>query len=213
MNIAVFAGGELWRLPEKQDWDMVICADSGCENALKFGIEPDLVVGDFDSISPETLDYLSKNNVKMIRPAMDQDKTDTQLAVEEGITLGASHIWIIGGMGRRLDQTLANIQLLLFLWEHEIPGCFTDGIQYVYLLAARLELVGESGDYVSILPLDRVLEGLCIKGLKYELDDYTLHMGDTKTVSNEFVGKSAVISVSKGIALAVIFRRSLKSLI
>ena len=79
--------------------------------------------------------------------------------------------------------------------------------------ADRLELVGESGDYVSILPLDRVLEGLCIKGLKYELDDYTLHMGDTKTVSNEFVGKSAVISVSRALLSAVIFRRSLKSLI
>lgn len=207
MNIAVFAGGDLLGLPEKQDWDMVICADSGCEHALKFGILPDLVVGDFDSISSETLDYLNAKRVRMIDPISDQDKTDTQLAVEEALALGASYIAIIGGIGDRFDQSLANAQLLLFLWERGIQGYLTDGRQYVYLLASKLELVGQPGECVSILPLDRVLEGLYIKGLKYELVNHTIHMGDTRTISNEFTGKTAVISVSKGIALLIIIRK------
>lgn len=207
MNIAVFAGGDLSSLPEIRDWDMVICADSGCEHALKFGILPDLVVGDFDSISKDTLDYLNRNNVSIVHPPCDQDKTDTQLAVEEAMALGASHIAILGGMGDRFDQTLANAQLLIFLWERGIEGYLTDGRQYVYLLADKLELSGQPGECISILPLDRVLEGLCIKGLKYELDGYTVYMGDTRTISNEFIGGTAVVSVCKGMAFVIITKK------
>ncbi|MFA9382090.1 MAG: thiamine diphosphokinase, partial [Acetanaerobacterium sp.] len=82
----------------------VICADGGYDTALRIGITPHLFVGDMDSVrmSPEGCEI-------MLSPA-EKDDTDTMLAAKIAIERGYTDITIFGGLGGRLDHTLANIQ-------------------------------------------------------------------------------------------------------
>ena len=85
----------------------VICADGGYILAKKMGIEPDVIIGDFDT-------YKSRlpENCEIIRHPEEKDDTDTMLAVKLALNRGFKHIVICGAIGGRLDHTMANIQSL-----------------------------------------------------------------------------------------------------
>ena len=92
--------------------DLIIAADSGYNNASRLGVRPGLLLGDLDSIdrkklAPDELEHIEK----IIVPAI-KDDTDTQLAVDTALSRGADKIYIIGGLGGRLDHTLSSVFLL-----------------------------------------------------------------------------------------------------
>lgn len=90
----------------------VICADGGARHLEAVGAIPDLVIGDMDSIDPDTLRHYEEAGCRVVRHSRRKDETDTELAVQEALALEPAEVWIWGGMGRRLDHTLANISLL-----------------------------------------------------------------------------------------------------
>src|SRR5512133_566542 len=102
-------------LPQNQTFspkpgDLVIAADGGY--AHMGGIKPDLVVGDFDSLG-----YVPADE-QVVRHPAEKDDTDTMLAAIIGIERGYRAFVLLGGVGGRLDHTLANIQTLAFLREN-----------------------------------------------------------------------------------------------
>lgn len=107
--------------------------------------------------------------------------------------------------GGRLDHTLANIQLLASLAEKGCEGViFGEGYGITALKNGKITLSGKKGEYVSVFSLTDISEGVDLKGLKYELSDYTLRNTFPLGVSNEFTDKTAIISVRKG-TLAVYY--------
>lgn len=84
-------------------YDRIIAADSGYDTARKLGIEPDLVVGDFDSTS--YIDEILKKSFK--RMPKDKDETDAELALMEV----EGEYDLLGGGEGRLDHTLAILML------------------------------------------------------------------------------------------------------
>ncbi len=205
MKAAIIAGGDYLIIPPKHDWDLIICADSGLEHALRLGIEPHYVIGDYDSASPDSLAIAKEKGIKILKFPVDKDKTDTQLAVEKAVKEGATYIEILGGIGSRFDHSLANAQLLQYLSKYNIDGHITDGSQYIYLLKDKLTLTPDPNMQFSILPLTLTVEGLNIKKAKYELNNYTIKMGDTRTLSNEFTTTHCHISIKKGLAIVIVF--------
>lgn len=115
-------------LPEEY---FIICADGGFETALHFGVQPDLVIGDFDSATD-----LPPDDLPTILLPVEKDVTDMQAAVMEGFKRGYSSFVLIGGMGGpRLDHTIANMQVLDYIAEHGGPS--PNGRQYVQNLFDR----------------------------------------------------------------------------
>jgi len=96
--------------------DYVIAADGGYATLASLGIEPDLVVGDFDSLGAPP------DHPNVIRSPVEKDDTDMMLAVRHGLDMGIKSFLIDGGLDGRLDHTIANIQILAHLAQNGAHG-------------------------------------------------------------------------------------------
>ena len=186
--------------------DLVISADGGAEKAVALGIRPDVVVGDNDSLSREAEAKLHASGVEVIVHPTAKDESDTELAVREALSRGASSIVIIGAFGgARLEHTVANLLLLAM---PELDGrdvCLADGASEVRLVSgdASLTLSGQRGDFVSLFPLAPLADGVTTQGLEYALADEALSQGPARGLSNVMTGTEATISLRSGRLLVV----------
>ena len=95
--------------------DLVIAADGGLVHTQRLGVEPDVILGDFDSLG-----YVPQSaNVFPV----EKDDTDAMLAVRRGLAMGCGEFLLYGSLdGPRLDHTVANFQTLEFLADHGARG-------------------------------------------------------------------------------------------
>lgn len=206
----VLLGGDLRDFPiDKDAYEQVIAADSGAAHALRQGVMPDLVVGDFDSLSRADQEALETAETATQRLPTAKDLTDGQAAVDMALSLGARRLVLAGGLGNRFDHSLANVLLLHRAHQAGATGFVTDGVQRVYLLTGKLEIPGNIGDQLSIVPLSETVAGVCAAGVRWPLDGATLHLGSTLSLSNELTEPTARLSVREGTALVVITPHSL----
>ncbi len=211
MNYYIFTGGNIFA--DSMDElgfkltadDPVIAADSGYLTARRFGITPDLLLGDLDSLdqtklAPHELDDISKIIVPSVK-----DDTDTQLAVDTAIERGARSIVIIGGLGGRLDHTLSSVFLLEYIADKGVGCVMTDGRNRVRLMRGG-ELLRVSRDgykYLSLVALTDVCRGVSIHGVYYPLDLVELTRKYSYAVSNEITANHAEISLTDGVMLVI----------
>lgn len=182
----------------------IVGADGGAELALELGLMPTLVIGDLDSISPNTLSQLAAQNVEIRRHSVDKDETDLELALLAAIEQGATTIWVIGALGGRLDQSLANIYLLAHPALKACSVRLVSGKEMVYLLqVGEHELAGEVGDTISLLPLDSDIHGITTSHLKYPLQNETLYLGPARGISNVIAAPNPTVSFTAGKLLVI----------
>lgn len=123
--------------------DKIICCDGAVENLVDYGIEPDYIVGDMDSI-PEALKVRFSSNLHIDR---DEDCNDLTKAVRFSIERGYTDLVILGASGKREDHTLGNISLLSDYSESLAVRMITDH---------GIFLPVKSGDKVSSYPGQQV---------------------------------------------------------
>lgn len=210
MTAYIFTGGEIavGSMDElglhMSEADLIIAADSGYNNASRLGVRPGLLLGDLDSIdrgalAPDELEHIEK----IIVPAI-KDDTDTQLAVDTALSRGADKIYIIGGLGGRLDHTLSTVFLLEYIKDKGARGVITDGRNRVRIMESGEELTIKRGyKYLSLVGLTDTCEGVSISGVFYPLKDAVLERKYAFAVSNEITADAAEISLSKGILLVI----------
>jgi len=181
--------------------DFIIAADGGLDHLHKQGIAAGLSIGDFDSASGKP----ACGNVIVLET--DKDYTDTFEAIRHGIALGYESFHIYCGTGGRFDHTFANIQALGFLSQNGKRG-YLVGRDYVVTVICGGGISFDSGcsGVVSVFSYTENSAGVCIKGLKYELEDHCLTSSLPIGVSNEFTCAGSTISVKNG-TLIVIFPR------
>lgn len=187
--------------------DLLIGADGGARHAWAVGRVPHIVVGDMDSLSSEELLQLQKQRVLLERHAPEKDQTDLELAIERALGEGADEIILVGALGDRLDQTIAN---LLILAQRDWPAslCVVDGAQSARVMRGgqTIRLSGMPGDTVSAIPLSPLVSGITYSGLLYPLIDAELPFGSTRGVSNELAQQVATISIGSGLLLVTHIR-------
>lgn len=189
-------------------YDITIAIDGGLEKAAGLGIVPTHVIGDFDTVSAETLKKYSDNeSVKVIRLMPEKDFSDTQCAISTAIQNNCTHIEIIGGTGTRLDHTVANIHTLQMVLNKCDDAVIVNENNRIRLVNGRkiIERQEVFGRYISFLPLTDKVKGVCLKGFKYPLDNYEfdIHKSMSLGVSNELVQDRAEIDVAEGILIMV----------
>lgn len=210
MTAYIFTGGEIavGSMDElglhMSEADLIIAADSGYNNASRLGVRPGLLLGDLDSIDRGALDPDELEHIeKIIVPAI-KDDTDTQLAVDTALSRGADKIYIIGGLGGRLDHTLSTVFLLEYIKDKGARGVITDGRNRVRIMESGEELTIKRGyKYLSLVGLTDTCEGVSISGVFYPLKDAVLERKYAFAVSNEITADAAEISLSKGILLVI----------
>lgn len=175
------------------DKQFIIAADGGYNQLTEMGIEPDLILGDFDSSDmPE-----NKNNI-LVFPR-EKDDTDMAIAIEKGIEKGCENFFLFGGTGGRADHTFANFQLLYYLAERGKRGyLFYENSVVTVISDSKIRYPLKNKGYISVFSYGEQAEGVTISGLKYELENEVLYNNKPLGVSNEFIGKASEISVIKG---------------
>ncbi|PNT93428.1 thiamine diphosphokinase [Clostridium thermosuccinogenes] len=181
----------------------IICADGGATHALKFGIKPDVLLGDFDSIPKGDFDCLLEQGVEIVKYPSEKDMTDAEIAAELAMEKGYDEIVFIGATGTRLDHSLSNIMMLKSLLERGVKGIIVNEHNEVMVIDKHVTLIREENYKVTLLPLTEIVEGVSTKGLYYELKDATLKMGSSFGVSNEFSEDAAEVTIKKGLMLVI----------
>ena len=178
--------------------DIIIAADSGGDILYLLGIIPHYLVGDFDSIHKDALEYFSSKGSNILKYNPEKDCTDSELALKLSVELGAQEITFLGCTGSRIDHLMGNIGLLKKCLQLNIKAYIRDNNNTVFLTDKDIELFGTKGQYFSLQAYCDKVEKLTIRGAKYELNQYELSLGDPITISNEFTHEKATLSFASG---------------
>lgn len=210
MNILLFANGELNRglmldrLLDSLDSPRVICADGGALHARALGLTPHTIIGDLDSLSADQVAEFKAAGAKIIQHPRVKDETDLELALRHCRQAGATKVFILGALGGRFDQTIANILLLTHPDFSDLRIKVIDGDQVLRLLRpGRHEIEGASGDTVSLVSLGGAADGITTRQLQYPLQDETLRLGPARGISNVMLADTANVKLSGGLLLLV----------
>lgn len=172
--------------------DLVIAADGGVLHCAKIGREPDVILGDFDSLG-----YIPDG--AQVFP-VEKDDTDVMLAVRHGLQKGFREFLIYGGMdGKRLDHTVANFQTLSYLRRQGARGCLVGRDCAVTVISGETAVFSPDAEGIlSVFCMGSDATGVTVRGLKYELENGALSAEFPLGVSNHFVGTEGRISVRNG---------------
>lgn len=210
MKLAILTNGlimdqEFYR-PKLKDYDRLVCADGGLNHAFNLGIVPQVVIGDFDSTPAKILSYYREKGCKIIKHPIIKDKTDTELALDYAIDQNPSSIDILAGLGTRLDHSLANVHLLKKTLDRKIPTRIITENSDVMLIDSQIQLQGEMGDGVSLLPLTSAVTGVFATGLAYPLVNGVFTIGKPYGVSNYMIQTRVDIKIASGLLLVIKYR-------
>lgn len=205
----IISGGTLYEeLIEKTigecEEPCIIGVDKGVEFLYRHRIQPSYIVGDFDSLSQEIVDYYKNEthvSVREFNPV--KDASDTEIAVRLALTLGCHEMVILGATGNRIDHLWANIQTLTIPFRGGVDAVILDPMNKIRLIGGETHLRKEDafGDYFSVFPLGEVVYGFNIRGAKYPLTEHTLTPYDSLCVSNEIEEDEVVIDFVGGIVI------------
>lgn len=184
--------------PQPQEGDLLIAADGGYAYLEKQSLNPDLVIGDFDSLgtAPAHPGLVRLNPVK--------DETDTLAAIRMGQARGYERFVIYGGTGGRTAHTMANVQNLVMLAKGGGRGWLVGRDEvFTVVSGGSVRFAAGSQGFVSVFSMSGESTGVCETGLKYRLENYTMTNDYPIGVSNEFTGEEAEISVKEGVLLII----------
>ncbi|MDR3201153.1 MAG: thiamine diphosphokinase [Spirochaetales bacterium] len=200
MTGCIFTGG-LGPLKENcakylDEADLSVAADSGLLLARSFGIRPDYIVGDMDSL-PDTRILGEYEPSRVFTYPREKDFTDTELGIRLAREKGCDRVIILGGGGGRMDHFLA----LYSLFHRENPPALwlTDRDEILYI-NSRCVLEGRAGQEISLFPVGSDPVRMKSSGLKWPLDELLWRVGDIG-ISNIVADTRAVIEVVSGALL------------
>jgi thiamine pyrophosphokinase len=189
--------------------DFVVCADGGLNHAARLGLDPQVIIGDFDSAEPGPLAAaLAAPDRYTVARYQHETKleTDTELAVLAALDRGATRLILTGALGGRWDHSLANVLLLAHprLAGQDVRIVTADTELRLLRGPATLALDGWVGDTVSLLAFSPVAEGITTTGLHYPLAAEPLHLGLGRGISNVLAAPPAAVTLAGGDLLVVV---------
>ncbi len=211
MKYLIVSGGEIpdefaERVVMNGGFEVIMAADRGMEFLYRAKILPDIIVGDFDSVDEEILDYFrGQQQIDICARPAEKDDTDTECAIREAIARGANDITIIGATGTRIDHMLGNIALLGIGLEKGIKMELLDPNNRIRMIDGPVTLrrSEQYGKYISLIPFSDHVTGVTLKGMKYPLTNHTMNGFCSLGVSNEIAEEEAQISLAEGRLLIV----------
>ena len=221
MRVLIVANGRLesidqleWALGRTDYW---IAVDGGVKHFLKAGQKPHRWMGDMDSYENIDIPSGRSGDNTIDSDAVDsntwltdvtretfsaqKDMSDSELAIEKAVELGATEIVLMGMLGGRVDHTLFNLSLLMALHRRGIRGDIYAGDEWLMGIGKpgqhQRSFTGLVGSTMSLFPMTDMF-GIDLVGFKYPLVKANMAMGDTLCLSNEVIEQEVVITVETG---------------
>jgi len=205
--------------------DTIVCLDGGFDIAKEHGLDPDILLGDFDSIDANIEEIRVESsgsddeadNLRIVEYPPEKDYTDLELALKLLDPGEFPELLIIGGIGGRLDQTAVNLQLIArYTSGYASPG---QGFDLIEMLDGRnrcfavrgsekdyFTIPAQEGSYLSLLPMSETCEGVSLTGVKYPLEKATLRRAASLGISNEIIDDRAELTAAEGTMLVICSR-------
>ena len=211
MNFIFLLNGDLdkeYDINFFKKYNCIVCIDGGYEKFLKLNlnIQPDYIIGDFDSINnmESKIKNIDKNKIIF---KDNQDETDTEYALKFILQKYSNQDiknidFIYGASTSRIDHLFCNA-LLLKQVPLNVNSKIITKTQELFLLRNKVDIIGHVGRTLSVIPITNV-KGLCIKGCKWDLDNTNLNFGFIGRISNIVDKDNAEISVKEGECFIVI---------
>lgn len=176
--------------------DFTIAADGGAQYAVHLGIQPDLLVGDFDSIAESDLQYFREAGVPIEQFPKEKDETDMELAIRLLEEKEIREITLFGASGSRLDHTFLNTLLILKAKKRETKIILIDETNEIRALEEKMTITKRDG-YLSVMPVDSSIL-ISLSGVEYPLERKRIYLGDGLGVSNEITSEFATVECHEG---------------
>ena len=173
--------------------DFVIAADRGFDSLMAYGVVPNLAVGDFDSLG-----HIPDHNNVITLP-VEKDDTDMAFAVSKGLEMGYKRFVLLGGVGGRLDHTLANLQLLDQIASSGAQGFLVgDHLAATAVRNGAFSVPDSLTGSLAVFCNSGRAEGVTMTGVKYGMENGGMSGNRPIGVSNQFLGEGGSISVKDG---------------
>lgn len=211
METLIVTGGNiekefLLKTIKEREFETIIAVDNGLKALNEININPQHIVGDFDTVKSEILDkYKEDKSIKIHEFNPIKDNTDTDIAIRLAIELNSDEITIIGGIGTRIDHILGNINVLKYALDSNIKCKIIDENNEIQLIdkTTIIKKKDITKKYISLIPLTEKVEHINLKGFKYELKNGTLTIGSSLGISNEISKEEAIIEFDNGILIMI----------
>ena len=195
----IISGGEEGPIPFPDSFSLVVAADKGLKYAFRAGIQPDIVVGDFDSFTGEI------DSLNVLRLPVRKNDSDCQSAVVYALEQGYRDITLCCIMGGRLDHMIANIQVASYAAKRGALCTLLGSDDEVYVFTDRtVSFPRRDGCSFSVFALSDRCEGIDITGADYTVSDFTLTNDLSRGLSNGWTSDSIDVTVRKGILAVII---------
>ena len=213
--ILIFANGDLergsgWLQPYLDGALLTIAADGGARHMLDLGVRAGVVIGDLDSLPAGVAAKWEAAGTRFLRHPAAKDETDLELALLYAREQYDVPVRVIAGLGGRLDQIFANVLLLMHPMLRNRDIRFVTAHQELWIAGAtrargpvEVEIVGEAGDTVSLIPLGGDARIVATSGLHWPLRDETLSFGPARGLSNVLLDDRARVRIGEGYLLLV----------
>ena len=178
-------------------FDYIMAVDGGYSHLQEVGVRPDIVLGDFDSLKEEP------SGIRACRYPREKDDSDLQLAVTRLLSYSYDQVFAFGALGGRLDHLLANLRVLANVAARGLNVTIIGALETVHMLVGGHAWEREAGEIdagktVSIMQIEGPVQGLFVRGLKWEGDDLNITEKPSLCLSNITTGEPILIGLDAG---------------
>jgi len=186
------------QLQEISKTKYLIAVDGGIDHCIRHKFRPQLLVGDFDSVSQASLDFF--HDVPRLTLSQDKDETDLEAALKKAHEHTKGPIRVFGALGARSDHFLYNLYLLS---RYKGQVTLESEKETILLLEKKQTISCHPGQTISFLPLNGPVKEVTTKGLKWDLQEATFDK-NWMSISNIAESNTIQISHSEGDLLCIL---------
>ena len=197
---ALFLNGqEPAEFPDLSQFEKIFCTDGAFHYLLRNQIQPDFVIGDFDSIEikdvPEKIETIH---------TPDQNFTDFEKSLQIIEQKGFEEVYIYGSSGIEHDHFLGNLTTG-FKFKDRMVLLFFDDFSTYFFAEKKTRLENYKNRIISLYPFPNT-NGITTKGLKYALNHENLNLLNRVGTRNLAVEDCVEIDFESGNLLVFIRR-------
>ncbi|RAK04075.1 thiamine diphosphokinase [Halanaerobium saccharolyticum] len=194
----------LKQIIKKQEIDKIIAVDGGANKTRELNILPDLIIGDLDSITKNNKKFYRKKDLEMIEYPVEKDQTDSEIAVDYCLKNGFEELYLTAALGGRIDQQLANLNLLEYIYQLNLKARIISKKNEIALIDSKKQFDNKKGFRLSLIPQTKVVKGLSIRGCKYNLESQDIERSKSRGISNLIENDWAEVSLEAGLLIYVL---------
>ena len=209
MRAVVFANGECSRTACSQadikQSDFIVCVDGGARHCLALGLQPNLLVGDLDSVSADDGRALDASKIECVRFPPEKNASDLELTLQVLIDRSFDVVVLLGISGGRTDHHLFNWQLAgSRSWPFQLRLVDDSVDAWLVDKTRAFNAPVPAGLTFSVIAQVQSATGVFVTGAKYPLNNAKLVLGSTLGLSNEVSAPHLQVSVEEGIVLVML---------